>query len=448
MKIAMIHFRVGELDGVSLEMDKWKKVLVEELNHEVIYLAGDLGKTNGLTIPELSLNYKPGLEIRELAFGKQLDKEQEELLRQRVEKITNELEKKLEKFISDNSIELLIPNNVLSLPINIPASLALARVIQKTHIPTIIHNHDFFWERTVYNPSCTLIEGYLEKYFPIGGKNISNVVINSLAQTELQRRKGFASTIVPNVFYFEDTDWTIDDFNKDIRDSLGIQENDILILQATRIVDRKGIELVIDLIAEMNKPETRKKLVGKELYNGKTFTDSNKIVFVFPNLVEDIPYKERLEKRCNERHIDYIFCNDKFGHERSADSESIKKYSLWDIYVHSDIVSYPSLLEGWGNQFLEAVKARLPIITYEYPVYRKDIGPQGFKVISLGHEHRKDAETMAVIPQNILLEAVDETITYLQDTQLRKDAVDTNYNIGLKQYSLEALKKYISPLLP
>ena len=146
--------------------------------------------------------------------------------------------------------------------------------------------------------------------------------------------------------------------------------------------------------------------------------------------------------------VNYLFCNDKFGHERSSDTEPIKKFSLWDIYVHSDIVSYPSLLEGWGNQFLEAVKARLPIITYEYEVFRKDIGPKGFKVISLGYKHRKDKETMAMIPKNILLQAVDETIKYLQDDKLRKDAVDNNYNIGLKYYSLQALKNYINPLLP
>ena len=34
MNIAMTHFRVGETDGVSLEMDKWKTVL-ERNGHTV-----------------------------------------------------------------------------------------------------------------------------------------------------------------------------------------------------------------------------------------------------------------------------------------------------------------------------------------------------------------------------------------------------------------------------
>jgi hypothetical protein len=42
MKIALCHFRVGETDGVSLEMDKWKKAL-EQNGHEVFYIAGSSG---------------------------------------------------------------------------------------------------------------------------------------------------------------------------------------------------------------------------------------------------------------------------------------------------------------------------------------------------------------------------------------------------------------------
>jgi hypothetical protein len=68
MNIAMIHFRVGELDGVSLEMDKWRKILEERYGHKVIYIAGTLGKSTGFSIPELSLTYPPSVKIKEKAF--------------------------------------------------------------------------------------------------------------------------------------------------------------------------------------------------------------------------------------------------------------------------------------------------------------------------------------------------------------------------------------------
>ena len=55
MNIALIHYRVGVTDGVSLEMDKWKKVLLE-LGHSVYYIAGNKGNTEACIIPELSLD--------------------------------------------------------------------------------------------------------------------------------------------------------------------------------------------------------------------------------------------------------------------------------------------------------------------------------------------------------------------------------------------------------
>ncbi len=52
MNIALCHFRVGETDGVSLEMEKWKKVL-KELGHRVYLLAGSLGEEEGIVLEEL-----------------------------------------------------------------------------------------------------------------------------------------------------------------------------------------------------------------------------------------------------------------------------------------------------------------------------------------------------------------------------------------------------------
>ena len=40
MNIALCHFRVGETDGVSLEMEKWK-IELEKLGHKVIYIGGN-----------------------------------------------------------------------------------------------------------------------------------------------------------------------------------------------------------------------------------------------------------------------------------------------------------------------------------------------------------------------------------------------------------------------
>ena len=57
MKIALMHFRVGETDGVSLEMDKWK-IALEKMGHDVVYIAGSKGLTDNTTFIIEEIHYK------------------------------------------------------------------------------------------------------------------------------------------------------------------------------------------------------------------------------------------------------------------------------------------------------------------------------------------------------------------------------------------------------
>ncbi len=448
MKIAMVHFRVGELDGVSLEMDKWKLVLEEKFNHGVVYLAGSLGQSVGYEISEFSLDFGPALDIRTRAFSESLTKEQEMRLDADIRTLVDEIKPKILEFIDKYNIQGFIPNNMFSLPLNIPASLALLEVIRETGIPTISHNHDFTWERTAYTPSCSLIENYMNEYFPPSIPHISHAVINSLAQDYLKKYKNIESIVVPNVFYFEEPDWVKDEYNADIRTALDVSKTDILVLQATRIVERKGIELIIDVLTKLNSQEFRRKLSSKPLYDGRSFTEKDKIVLVMPNLIEDDAYKEKLERKCKELNVEFRFCNDIFAHQRSTGDKQEKIYSLWDIYSHSDIVSYPSLVEGWGNQFLEAVKAKIPIIIFEYDVYKQDIGTLGFKTITLGSVIKsRDNLGLVTVDEKMLEKAASETIEILHDTSLREKVVKENFDIGLEELSITALSKYVKKLL-
>lgn len=47
---------------------------------------------------------------------------------------------------------------------------------------------------------------------------------------------------------FDSTEGQLDEYNRDLRARIGLKPNDIFILQATRIVTRKAIELAIDLV--------------------------------------------------------------------------------------------------------------------------------------------------------------------------------------------------------
>jgi hypothetical protein len=51
----------------------------------------------------------------------------------------------LYEFIEHFSLDLLIPENFLAIPLNIP--LALTELIAETCLPLIAHHHDLAWER-------------------------------------------------------------------------------------------------------------------------------------------------------------------------------------------------------------------------------------------------------------------------------------------------------------
>ncbi len=60
-----------------------------------------------------------------------------------------------------------------------------------------------------------------------------------------------------------------------------------------------------------------------------------------------------------------------------------KVYSLWDAYPFANLVTYPSIYEGFGNALLEAVYFKRLVIVNRYPVYNADIKPLGFEFIEL-----------------------------------------------------------------
>jgi len=106
------------------------------------------------------------------------------------------------------------------------------------------------------------------------------------------------------------------------------------------------------------------------------------------------------------------------------------------------------LLEGWGNQFLEAINAKIPVCLFEYDVYKQDIGPLGFETISLGSKIKeKDEFGLVHVSNDVIKEASKKMILFLQDSKFREETVEKNYKIGLEKLSLKALGNYIEPLL-
>lgn len=434
------------MDGVSLEIDKWKRVL-EEIGHKVYLFAGETSSIEATTIPELQLNYPEIKKIYQNAFCSLKDFNSEKEFTQEIHKIAGQIEEKIYSFIKKYSIDILDIENIWSLPLNIPAAIAFYKVIKSNGIETITHHHDFFWERSHFNhPTCKMVKDILFTYFPPQDSLIRHTVINSIAQHELKIRRGIDAMVIPNIFDFEGPGWKIDDYNYDFKKALGLNQKDIIILQATRIVSRKGIELAIDLIKELAKPENLLLLKEMGFYDKRKIDEKSKVVLVLPNLIEDEIYFKLLKEKVKKEKIKAIFVSDMIDTKRKMKNNR-KIYSLWDTYLFADLVTYPSLYEGWGNQFLEAIRVKLPIAMFEYEVFKVDIKPNGFRVISLGDKIKgKDDQGLCQVEHSIIKTAVKEVIKILTDFSYRKKMVEHNFKLGRRLYSMQALKEYLESI--
>ncbi len=448
-RIGICHYKIGDTDGVSLEIDKWEQVL-ERMGHEVILCGGDLGTRDGVLIDEMYHHRRDAEQLSANAFQRLEDYGSGEEWKREVLELATQIEVQVCQRVKDHNIALLISNNIWSLGANLSAAVALARIVHRLDLPAIGHHHDFYWERfRRMRPTCKEAREIAENYLPPTDPWIQHVVINSLARDELERRSGVDSTVVSNVFDFEGSPWGIDAYNQSFRETIGVGANDLLVLQATRVIPRKGIELAIDLVKALSQHEYLSTLTRRGLYNERPFTEKSRIVLVLAGSAEDshCDYFDRLKRKAEQEEIELRCVFDRVRAHRGT-VEGQKLYSLWDCYAFADVTTYPSLYEGWGNQFLEAVRAKLPIVMFEYPVYRADIKSKGFKVISLGsHIVKKDDLGLVSVGAQTIREAAQRVVEVVTNPAKRRAMTEHNFELGRAFYGLDSLERYLGPII-
>jgi len=246
-RIGFVSTRFNGTDGVSLETQKWAQVL-ERLGQSVYYFAGqsDQPEDVSFVVPEAHFLHKDVQEIANISYRSPT--RPPEITRQ-IHELRGYLKDRLYEFIKKYDLELLIAENALSIPLNIPLGLALAELIAETGIPVIGHHHDFFWERKRFLVNC--IGDYLEMAFPPRLPSLHHVVINSLAATEMGKRRGINVSVIPNVMDFDNPPSPPDEYIASVRADLGVDPNEYFFLQPTRPLQRKGIEYAIELIRRL-----------------------------------------------------------------------------------------------------------------------------------------------------------------------------------------------------
>ena len=409
LNIGFISFRFSGTDGVSLETAKWAEIL-EEMGHKCFYFAGECDRPQDRSmIVEKAHFQHPEIKRRHQGFWNSEERSHEDGLW--ITEQRESLYRDVSRFVGEFSIDLLIPQNLFSYPLNIPLTLAVTDLVAERSLPVIAHHHDFYWERKLFLVNS--VWDYLTMAFPPTLHSIHHVVINTSARHQLASRKGLAATVIPNVMDFEKPAPQPDDYSKDIRDALGLEPDERLILQPTRVVQRKGIEHSIELISRLD--------MKARLVISHTATD------------DDVGYGQRVQKYAKLLGVNTIFSSELFDNERGTTKDGKMVYSLWDVYPFADLITYPSLFEGFGNAFLEAVYFKKPIVVNNYTIYETDIRTKGFRVI--------------FFEDFITDDTVRQTLAVLDNPDLCGENCEHNYRLALKYFSYTTLRNKLQGLL-
>lgn len=412
LNIGFVSTRLAGTDGVSLESGKWSQVL-EQAGHRCFFFAGESDRPKDRTWLVAEAHFKHPL-IEHINCDLFDDIYRSPTTSETVNALRRRLKQQLRCYVEKFQLDLLIVENALSLPMNIPLGLALTEYITETRLPTIAHHHDFAWERPRY--ALHAAEDYLKAAFPPAMNLLRHVVINSYAAEQVALRTGIRCSLIPNVMPFESPPPPADDYIRTLRPELGIAEEEILLLQPTRIVPRKRIERAIEL-ARMAR------MIDRPCCLLITHSSGD----------EGEAYRRYLEEYAGLMGVKVLFAAERFNHKRGQTPDGRPVFSLADAYFAADLVTYPSTLEGFGNAFLEAIYYRKPLLVSRYEIFKVDIQPKGFRVIAF--DDFIDEGTVESVRR--LLEHPDEVETM----------VETNYQLGLKYYSFSVLRKSLCGLV-
>ena len=187
-----------------------------------------------------------------------------------------------------------------------------------------------------------------------------------------------------------------------------------MILQPTRIIQRKGIEWAIDLVKGLR-------------------DERNKLVISHEAGDEGMEYAEWLKDYACDFGVDLRLVSVKISDPLSKNGNGKGTYSLWDVYPYADFITYPSIYEGFGNAFLEAIYFKKPILINRYATFVRDIEPLGFD--------------LAVMDGFLSKKTIKDVMEILESPKRRKAMVNSNYQIATRHYSYSVLRNQLTAIL-
>ncbi len=279
---AIVSFRLGLSDGVSVVAASWDRVL-NQLGWDTYSVAGE-GPVDYL-IEGLALSSTEPPSPAEIEAA--LD-----------------------------AADLVLVENLLSIPMNLAASRVVAKVLAGR--PAILHHHDPPWQRARYAEVTEL---------PPDDPAWRHVTINHLTREQFAER-GLEATTIYNGFA---TDVDAGD-GPTTRATVKADPDRLLVAHPVRAIARKNIPAALDLAERLD------------------------ATYWLSGPAEDGYDEELAEVLAGARCPVLVGTADQWG------------FSMADLYAAADLIVFPSTWEGFGNPPIEAALHRRPAAVGHYPV--------------------------------------------------------------------------------
>jgi glycosyltransferase involved in cell wall biosynthesis len=275
---AIVSFRLGGTDGVSIVASTWQHALTE-LGFTVRTVAGE-GPVDVL-VPALAIDATED---------------------PRPEDVRDALD----------TADLVVVENLLSIPMNLRASRAVAAVLRGR--PALVHHHDPPWQRSRYAHVTEL---------PVDDPAWRHVTINDLTRREMAGR-GIRATTIYNGF-------DVDERRAEraaARASTGFAPDETVVVHPVRAIERKDVPRAIALAEAL----------------GATYWLTGPA---------EEGYGDELLRLLTAARTRVV--------HRQHDDRA-------ELYASADVVAFPSRWEGFGNPPIEAAIHRRPAAVGHYPV--------------------------------------------------------------------------------
>jgi len=289
---AVVSYRLGGSDGVSVEARKWAWAL-GELGFEVRRVAGAFGdeQPDDLVVPGLTIAPEGTVDGEALREG-------------------------------ISAADLVIVENVLSLPLNLAAAREVAAAVEAVPGRVLFRHHDLPWQRRHL--------AHLENVFPPRLDGVLHACVNLRSRRELQARGFDAAYTIHNYFDFDA--WNGD--RAATRAAFGFGDEELVVFHPARAIERKNVPGGVRFAARLASITRRS------------------VRYWLSGPAED-GYESTLTRVLERADVPVTV-----GPPPTAP----------DGYAAGDVIAFPSTWEGFGNPAIESIAARRPCAVFRYPV--------------------------------------------------------------------------------